>query len=174
MIYTYPERESKTLEFKSKIPNFYNLIKTCVAFANGIGGRIVIGVDDKSRKVIGVDENIRNRIYEEFPNSLYDATRPNLIAEIYEKRFDNLSVIIIEIPYCNKKPVIIKSEGIPNGIYVRAGSNTRKASQEYIEELIRENKRIHFDEEPIQVDSMFYLNLCSKVYIKKLILSAYN
>jgi predicted HTH transcriptional regulator len=51
--HSFPERESKQLEFKSKLPDFRKLIKTCVAFANGVGGRIIIGVDDKTRKVLG-------------------------------------------------------------------------------------------------------------------------
>jgi ATP-dependent DNA helicase RecG len=61
MSYVYPERESKSLEFKSRIPNFHNLIKTCVAFANGMGGKIIIGVDDKSREIVGIDEKVRNK-----------------------------------------------------------------------------------------------------------------
>jgi len=162
--YIYPERESKSLEFKSQLPNFHNLIKTCVAFANGMGGKIIVGIDDKSREVIGIDDKIRNRVYDEFPNSLYDATSPSLFAEIYEKRYDDLSVIIIEIPYGSKKPVFIKKEGIPEGVYLRAGSNTRRASQEYIEELMRESKRINFDEEAIHAD----LNILSKEHIKSL------
>jgi predicted HTH transcriptional regulator len=47
-----PERESKQLEFKFKLPYFKSLVKTSVAFANGVGGRIIIGVDDKTRKVL--------------------------------------------------------------------------------------------------------------------------
>ena len=152
MSYIYPDRESKTLEFKSKLPNFHSLVKTCVAFANGVGGKIIVGVDDKTRAIIGINEEIRNRIYDEFPNSIYDATNPSLLVEIYEKNFEGLSVIIIEVPYAIKKPVFIKSEGMPGGVYLRAGSNTRKATQEYIEELMRENKRISFDEELIKAD----------------------
>ena len=154
----YPNRESKSLEFKSQLPNFHALVKTCVAFANGVGGKIVIGVDDKSREIIGINDKSRDRMYDEFPNSLYDATSPNLFAEIYEKRFGESSVMIIEISHGTKKPVFIKSEGMPNGVYLRAGSNTRRASQEYIEELMRENKRINFDEEVIHAD----INILSK------------
>lgn len=150
MKYQYPERESKTLELKLQMPVFHNLVKTCVAFANGVGGKIVIGVEDKNREVIGINDETRNRIYDEFPNSLYDATSPGLLAEIYEKRFDDVNVIIIEIPSSIKKPVFIKSEGTPKGVYLRAGSNTRRANDDYIQELMRENKRSHFDEEIIQ------------------------
>ncbi len=154
----YPDRESKSLEFKSQLPNFHALVKTCVAFANGVGGKIVIGVDDNSCEIIGINDKTRDRVYDEFPNSLYDATSPNLFAEIYEKRFGEKSVMIIEISHGTKKPVLIKSEGMPNGVYLRAGSNTRRASQEYIEELMRENKRTNFDEEVIHAD----INILSK------------
>lgn len=143
MSYVYPERESKSLEFKSRLPNFSNLIKTCVAFANGMGGRIIIGVDDKSREIVGIDDHIRNRVYDDFPNSLYDATSPSLFAKIYEKRFSDLNVIIIEIPYGIKKPVFVKQEGMPDGIYLRAGSSTRRATQEYIDELMRARISAH-------------------------------
>jgi len=158
----YPDRESKTLEFKSALPNFQTLIRTCVAFANGIGGKIVIGVDDTSKAILGIDNKTRDRVYDEFPNSLYDATSPNLFAEIYEKRFDDLSVMIIEIPYGLKKPVFVKSEGMPKGVYLRAGSSTRKASQEYIDELLRESTPNHFDEEKIDAD----ISILSKEQIK--------
>jgi len=59
----YPERESKTLELKSRLPEFRTLAKTCIAFANCSGGEIVIGVEDGSRKIIGVSDNDRDRLY---------------------------------------------------------------------------------------------------------------
>lgn len=148
----YPEVESRHLEFKSTVPAFSQLIKTCVAFANGAGGKIIIGVEDKTRKIIGVTESIRHSIYEEFPNSLYDSTEPNLIAEIYEKNYGKHNIIIIEIPSLLKKPAYVKIEGIPKGIYLRAGSSTRRANEEYIEELERDNRRFTYDEELINVD----------------------
>lgn len=162
MKYVYPERESKQLEFKSQLPKFYDLVKTCVAFANGVGGMIIVGVDDKTREVIGITDEIRNRVYDEFPNSLYDSTSPSLLAEIYEKRFNNVSALIIDIPHSIKKPVFIKSEGLPKGVYLRAGANTRRASQEYIEELMRESKRMTFDEEIINAD----MDILSKDLLK--------
>jgi len=166
MNYVYPERESKTLEFKSELPVFLKLIKTCVAFANGVGGQLVIGVEDQTRIIVGISDATRNRIYDEFPNSLYDATTPSLLIEIYERRFDDKTVIIIEVPSSIKKPVFVTAQGNPDGIYLRAGSNTRKANQEHLEELYRENKRTHFDEEMIH-ESMDILS-------QSLILGVFN
>ncbi len=159
----YPEVESRHLEFKATLPAFTQLIKTCVAFANGVGGKIIIGVENKSREIVGINENIRHAVYEEFPNSLYDSTDPNLIAEIYERNYGSNNVIVIEIPNILKKPAYVKSEGVPKGVYLRAGSSTRRANEEYIEELKRDNKRTTFDEELIHAE----IDILSKELIKK-------
>ena len=150
----YPARESKNLEFKSKLPSFQSLIKTCVAFANGMGGKLIIGVEDKTREIIGVDENTRNRIYDELTNSIYDSTTPSLLTEIYEKNFLNHNVIIIEIFNILNKPVFVTNEGIPKGVYLRAGSNTRRATDECISELSRESRHCLFDEELINEENV--------------------
>lgn len=147
----HPEHESKTLEFKSTLPKLQKLVKTCIAFANAYGGKILVGVEDDGN-IVGVSDAVKNRIYDEFPNCLYDSTSPSLLAEIYEKRIGEESIIIIEIPTSIKKPVFLKEEGLPKGVYLRAGSNTRRATQTYIEELMRENKRFHFDEEIVHAD----------------------
>lgn len=143
----FPERESKLLEFKSKVTDFVALIKTSIAFANAAGGRIVIGVDDKTREIIGISESERIRIHDDFPNSLYDSASPNLVPQIYEQNFGEKTVAVIDIPASPRKPYFLKSVGVANGTYIRVGSSTRKANQEYIEDLVREAQRITFDEE---------------------------
>ncbi|MFH1653114.1 MAG: RNA-binding domain-containing protein [Pseudomonadota bacterium] len=143
----YPERESKLLEFKERLPKLSSLVKTCVAFANGSGGKIVIGVEDRTRKIVGVDFDDIDRCYESFSNVLYDSVSPTLTPEIYEQNINGHNVIIIKINPGNKKPYLIKGEGLPKGVYIRTGSNTRRATDEYIEELVKEQKRINFDEE---------------------------
>jgi len=137
----FPERESKLLEFKSKVPKFDILIKTCIAFANAAGGRIII--------IIGISDDDRTKIFDSFPNSLYDSVSPSLIAQIYEQNFGKYSVLIIEIPVSPRKPYFLKSKGISKGTYIRVGSSTRQATDEYIEDLTREAHRVSYDEEII-------------------------
>lgn len=49
--------ESKNVEFKVQRPkDSVKYMKTVVAFSNGEGGRIVFGVDDVTRKVVGHPE----------------------------------------------------------------------------------------------------------------------
>ncbi|WP_041718739.1 AlbA family DNA-binding domain-containing protein [Desulfurivibrio alkaliphilus] len=47
--------EGKNLEFKQDLSSPRNLLKTLVAFANSAGGRVVVGVADKTREPVGID-----------------------------------------------------------------------------------------------------------------------
>ena len=51
--------ESRRLEFKEKFPKGDQVAKTVIAFANGAGGKIIFGVQDHPRYIIGLsDEDI--------------------------------------------------------------------------------------------------------------------
>ena len=48
--------ESKNVEYKVTVPEkSEKYMKTVVAFANGRGGRIVFGIDDKTLEIVGMD-----------------------------------------------------------------------------------------------------------------------
>ena len=49
--------ESKTLEFKENAHTLSKIVQTVIAFANTAGGTIVIGIQDKTKNVVGI-ENI--------------------------------------------------------------------------------------------------------------------
>ena len=49
--------ESKNVEFKETLPEkSIKYMKSVVAFANGTGGKIIFGIADKTREVIGFDK----------------------------------------------------------------------------------------------------------------------
>ena len=48
--------ESRRLEFKENWPGGSQIAHTAIAFANGAGGRIIFGVKDKPRQIIGIPE----------------------------------------------------------------------------------------------------------------------
>ena len=52
--------ESKNVEFKENLPEkSIKYMKSVVAFANGTGGKIIFGIADKTREVVGFDkENV--------------------------------------------------------------------------------------------------------------------
>ena len=172
----YPEIESKTLEFKSELPAFSTLVRTCVAFANTAGGSIIIGVADETHEILGVSEKDRERIYYEFPNSLYDSTIPGLFAHIHEKNIGGKTILIIESPLSAKRPVYIKKEGLPKGVYIRVGASNRRAQESHISDLIREGKHDYYDEEPTKallddLDEKLLSNCYGTHYTKKRLLA---
>jgi predicted HTH transcriptional regulator len=48
--------EGKTLEFKRELGAADSFLETVVAFANTAGGTVLFGVEDKSRRVSGVED----------------------------------------------------------------------------------------------------------------------
>lgn len=56
--------ESKNVEYKVTVPEkSEKYMKTVVAFANGRGGKIVFGIDDKTLDIVGMDvDNIYKTI----------------------------------------------------------------------------------------------------------------
>ena len=58
--------ESKNVEFKVQRPDkSMKYMKTVVAFANGKGGRIIFGIDDKTREVVGIPRSEERRVGKE-------------------------------------------------------------------------------------------------------------
>ncbi len=138
-------RESKTVELKEKIPQKNQLIKTCVAFANGAGGEIIIGIKDGSHQIVGVNDRDRDKIFESIANKIIDSIVPHLIPEIFEKYIEGKRVVIIKIYPGFKPPYFIAREGNKKGVYLRVGSSTKRATDAYIEELYRQQKKESFD-----------------------------
>ena len=139
--------ENKTIEFKEIIPNSKKISQTAVAFANGAGGKILIGITD-DRKIVGIDEKQDIfKIIDDLNTIIYDSCYPNINADIYTENKDNKTILVIEVFPGNLKPYYIKSMGKENGVYIRVGASNRKASYENVLELERQRRNITFDEE---------------------------
>ncbi|SFQ64377.1 helix-turn-helix domain-containing protein [Streptococcus equinus] len=64
--------ESKDLEFKEKLPeDSKKYMKTIVAFSNGDGGRLIIGVND-DREVVGVEQTAVFSMIDKITNATND------------------------------------------------------------------------------------------------------
>ncbi|MGH7140401.1 MAG: AlbA family DNA-binding domain-containing protein, partial [Pirellulales bacterium] len=73
------QNESKTLEFKRDLSSPAPALRTLVAFANSAGGRLVIGVEDRTRAVIGVSAPLD--LEERLANLIADSIEPRLVPE---------------------------------------------------------------------------------------------
>lgn len=142
----YQERESRTLEFKEKIADYGKLAKTIVAFANGLGGTIIVGIEDKTRRVKGLTEDAIDKYFEEIPRAIFQIITPNLTAHLFERNYEGVSVLGIQIYPGDNKPYFITSEGHKRGVYVRVGSHTMRANEQFLEELNLQRENRAYDE----------------------------
>ncbi|MCH5138495.1 ATP-binding protein, partial [Clostridiaceae bacterium UIB06] len=67
--------ESRKLEFKELLPEGSKISKTVVAFSNGAGGKLIVGVNDKG-EVIGVSEDEVLELPDKISNIIYDSCYP--------------------------------------------------------------------------------------------------
>ena len=90
--------ESKNVEFKVKLPeDSAKYIKTIIAFANTQGGCLVIGVDDVTRRVIGVDDDSAFQITDSIANAVADSCVPQIVPNIELQTIDQRTVVLITV-----------------------------------------------------------------------------
>lgn len=138
--------ESRKLEFKEHFPESIKISKTIVAFANGAGGKLIVGIDDNG-KVTGVSDDEILEIPDKISNIIYDSCYPAIIPEIYTANIEGKKIIVVEIFPGNLKPYYIKNKGKLKGTYIRVGATNKLADEEMIMELERQKRNISFDEE---------------------------
>ncbi len=127
--------ESDTLEFKREFPDKEKkVLKTIAAFANCNGGTVVIGVDDETLEVVGVNEEDVFKIKDKIANSISDNIEPQIVPRISYERIEDKTIIIISISKGQNTPYCIRSEGL-DGVYLRIGATTRLAERYAVQEL---------------------------------------
>jgi len=139
--------EGKTLEFKQDLSSPKNMLKTLVAFANTAGGRLIIGVEDDSKEVIGVTDPLDEE--ERICNLIADSIKPRLVPNVELISFEDKTLLVVEVYPSGSRPHCLKSEGSADGVYVRLGSTNRKADRELIAELKRSVAGTSFDEQAL-------------------------
>ena len=139
--------ESKNVEFKEDLPvRSIKYMKSVVAFANGTGGKIIFGIADKTREVVGFDkEDVFKRI-DAIANAVSDSCEPAIIPDITAQTIDGKTVIVVEVSEGRQRPYYIKVLGREGGVYVRVAGTTRLADEYMLKELLFEGSNRHFDQ----------------------------
>ena len=139
--------ESKNVEFKVNLPkDSAKYIKTIIAFANTQGGCLVIGIDDKTRSVIGVDDESAFQTMDSIANAVADSCIPQIVPNIELQTINRKTVIVITVAPGPNRPYYLKSKGKESGTYIRIAGTSRPADHEKIKELEMEGAHISWDE----------------------------
>lgn len=121
------------------------------AFANGAGGTLVLGVDDKTRDVLGLPLEQLDAVETWVRQLCNDSVRPPLYAVIRKITLADsvgtpLPVIRIDIP----RSLFVHSS--PGGYFRRLGSSKRELAPDVLARLFQERSQsrvIRFDESPV-------------------------
>ena len=139
--------ESKNMEFKEILPkNSEKYVKTIISFANTQGGKMIIGIADNTRQIVGIDKSTLFQQMDQISNAVADSCQPQIVPDIEPYTIDGKTVIIITVSPLPHRPYYLKSKGKEKGTYIRVAGTTRCASPEKIKELEMEGSRISWDE----------------------------
>ena len=139
--------ESKNVEFKENLPEkSIKYMKSVVAFANGNGGKIIFGIADKTREVVGFAKEDVFEKMDAIANAVSDSCEPAIIPDISLQTINGKTVIVVEISEGRQRPYYIKALGRDGGVYVRVAGTTRLADEYMIKELLFEGSNRYYDQ----------------------------
>ena len=139
-------KEDAHTEFKESFTN--KIIKAAVAFSNGSGGTIYVGIKDDG-EIIGVDNQDveSNRII----SSLLDNVRPSINGSFSLETVDmyGKDVIRVTISEGSNKPYYWKEKGLrEGGVFLRNGPVNIPASEPLILKMVRESPGTPYESLP--------------------------
>ncbi|TLU53265.1 MAG: transcriptional regulator [Chlorobium sp.] len=137
--------EGKTLEFKQDLSSPKNILKTLIAFANTAGGVLLIGIEDGSKAVLGVENPLDEE--ERLCNLISDSIEPRLAPSVELVNWKGNSLLMVEVYPSALRPHWLKSQGIASGVFVRVGSTNRQADGPLTAEMRRSALNLSYDEE---------------------------
>lgn len=87
--------ESKSIEYKVTLSDkSEKYMKTIVAFANTQGGKLIVGVDDKTHEIVGVENEILFQLMDGIANAVSDSCMPQIIPDIEPQTIDGKTVML--------------------------------------------------------------------------------
>ena len=159
-------------QFKEEITNGNSLASEIVAFSNSKGGRIYVGINDKTHEIVGLSTEGIGRLNQLISNVSSQMVHPSV----------NPDTEIIGTPEGKKVVVITVPEGLSkpysdnNGVFwVKAGSDKRKiTARDELLRMFQEEDFIHADEGPVRglmstdIDFSYFSDVYEKIYDENL------
>jgi len=138
--------ENDRVEFKKELPDQHDKwLKTVVAFANTSGGTIVVGIEDKTNRVVGIKKTEVPIVFDQIANAISDGITPQIMPDIYVEDIKGQSVIFVEVFPSPHRPYYIASLGKEKGTFVRISGTTRLADKAILKELELEGADMSYD-----------------------------
>ncbi len=138
--------EGKAVEFKLEIPKKREkFLKDVIAFSNCTGGKIIVGIEDKTNEVRGIGEQNPFKLSDSISNMISDACTPQIEPYISMETMEGKTVVVVDIAPGRFRPYYIASVGKEASTYIRINGTSRPAEPRKLQELELEGQRISYD-----------------------------
>jgi len=120
--------EGQSVEFEKNIPSEDDIARELVGFSNADGGKIIYGIDDKNKHLVGVETKSN---FEDWIKSIAK-TRcvPAIVLNIDIIEKAEKDIVVISVPEGDDKPY--RFDEIH---YIRDGKSSRPAKENEVKEL---------------------------------------
>lgn len=138
--------ESADVEVKSNVGK--SILETLSAFANGAGGLIVVGLEEKSgfQPVSDFDPQAAQDALITRGEQLTPAVRPF----IQILPFEDSLVVAARVAPADERPCYVTARGLYKGSYIRTGEAERPLTRYEVDRLLEEHKQPTWDDEPVE------------------------
>ena len=158
--------EDSKHQFKKNVNNAESLAADMVAFSNGSGGIMLVGISDDG-SVTGLTSDDVRRLNQLISNAASQHVHPSINPISENSIIDGNLVLTIDIPPGINKPYQDK-----NGVFwVKSGADKRRAtSREEIQRMFQRASLLHADEMPVSgmtiedFDMRYFCNYFQKRY----------
>ena len=159
--------ETSTVQFKQRFTSTKQIAEEFVAFANSKGGRLILGVEDKTGKILGLAYDEIQSASRELGNVANDQVRPTIFLQTETVEVEGKMLLVADIQEGINKPY----KDLQGNIYVKQGADKRRLTENTeILRLFHESSRFAPDESPVygtsinDVDSRLFASYIRKVY----------
>lgn len=155
--------ESQTVELKLEYTE--EIKRTVVAFANGEGGTVFIGVSDGG-EVVGVAD--ADEVCQKVSSSCRNAIKPDvtMFLKVQPLVTGGKSIVKVNVGRGTDAPYYLADKGMkPSGVFVRVGTSTVQASEAHIRSMIKLSDKESFVELR-SLDQDLTFNAADKVFLE--------
>lgn len=147
--------ETTRVQFKNDVNNVISIAQEMVAFSNTKGGLILIGVDDKTGKILGLSFQDIQRINNLLSTAAQDHVKSPIFISTETIKADNNRVIVVNVAEGTDKPHTDK-DGV---VWIKNGSDKRKViSKDELSRLLQSSGNLYAEEMLLQHSSMEDIN----------------
>lgn len=153
-------QENPKLDFKRQLElktesSKKEFVKDICAIANSRGGRgyLVVGVEDKTKRIVGVNKKDLNE--EKIQQIVSSRCEPPIPISLKFVKYKNKDLAVISIYYSSQKPFQFKENG---SFYIRRGSTTDTMRKEELISAFSENMSLNVEICPIINSSLSSFN----------------